>query len=189
MKKTILILSLILSCGALFAQQTLNIHSPEPLTWQGKAAMGGYSPEGTLQIEKALLTIKDDQIIGLVVAVDMTTLSQENKRLEGHLRDADFFDVAVFPQAVFTLTKPIDLKFGGSELEGVMSIKNNAQTEVIPAQISIIDGMIVVEFNHKFDRTDYGITYNSPSVFEKLKDQAIADEFSLKGKLSFAFSH
>ncbi|MFT5617313.1 MAG: hypothetical protein ACI85I_000529 [Arenicella sp.] len=29
------------------------------------------------------------------------------------------------------------------------------------------------------DRTKFGITYNSPSYFEKMKDQAIADEFTI----------
>ena len=65
-----------------------------------------------------------------------------------------------------------------------MSIKNKAVSEEIPAWINITDQLITITFDAQLDRTAYGITYNSPSFFTKLKDQAIADEFTLKGKLS-----
>lgn len=185
MKKILITLLLVLPISLATAQNTVEIDDAKPLEWQGKAAMGGYAPEGTLEIEKIIFTLDEDQVTGLVVSVDMTSLSQENKRLERHLRNADFFDVDVFPKAVFTLTKPIPLDNGSCELEGIMTIKNNSKPEVIPAQINITDGLVIVEFNHQFDRTRYGINYNSPSIFKKLKDQAIADEFSLKTKLSF----
>lgn len=187
MKKIeILIIALLIGVTAdLSAQNTVEITEAEPIIWQGKAALGGYSPEGTLELEKGILTLDNNTITSLVVAVDMTTLSQENKRLEGHLRNEDFFDVEVFTQAVFTLTKPVDLNAEETQLEGVMTIKNNSMNEVIPAKLSIVDNSIVISFDHQFDRTLYGITYNSPTYFEKLKDKAIADEFNLRAKLSF----
>ena len=66
-----------------------------------------------------------------------------------------------------------------------MSIKNKAVSEEITAWINITDKLVTITFDAELDRTQYGITYNSPSLFTKLKDQAIADEFNLKGKLSF----
>lgn len=183
--KKISLLLMLLAIFATQAQNTIEIDDAKPLTWQGKAAMGSYSPKGTLEIEKALITIDQGQITGLVVSVDMKSLSQENKRLEGHLRNADFFDVKVFPKAVFTLTKPVVLDNGACQLEGIMTIKNNSKPEVISAQINITDALVIISFDHQFDRTRYGINYNSPTFFKKLKDQAIEDQFSLKGKLSF----
>ena len=184
MKTKLLLLALLLTSYWVAAQQTVELNNNKPLTWQGKAAMGGYAPEGTLDVEKAVITIENGQITALVVAVDMKTLSQENKRLEKHLRNEDFFDVKVFPQAVFTLTDPVDLANGTCKLQGVMSIKNKAVSEEIPAWINITDQLITITFDAQLDRTAYWITYNSPSFFTKLKDQAIADEFTLKGKLS-----
>lgn len=35
------------------------------------------------------------------------------------------------------------------------------------------------------DRTQYGVNHNSPSIFKRLKEDAIADEFVLKGELIF----
>jgi hypothetical protein len=36
-------------------------------------------------------------------------------------------------------------------------------------------------FDISTDRTAYGIKFNSPAFFEKMKEKAIADEFKLKG--------
>ena len=36
-----------------------------------------------------------------------------------------------------------------------------------------------------FDRTQFGIVYNSPSVFADLKDQAISDAVELNFELHF----
>ena len=185
MKAIVLLFTLMLFPFFGLGQETLELKNTKPLTWQGKAAMGSYSPEGTLDVDKAIITIENDQITALTVAVDMKRLSQENKKLQRHLRDEDFFDVKVFPQAVFTLTAPVDLNNGNCQLQGVMSIKNKAVTEAIPAWINITDKLITITFDAELDRTAYGITYNSPSIFTKLKDQAIADAFNLKGVLSF----
>ena len=47
------------------------------------------------------------------------------------------------------------------------------------------EGMISITFNHKMDRTTYGVNYNSPSIFKSLKENVIADDFTLKASLTF----
>ncbi len=181
---------IILLCSAsLTAQQTIQITTAPPLTWQGKAAFSSFAPAGSLQLEKALITLKNDSIIGLVVSVDMTSLSQENKQLEGHLKDEDFFNVSVFTKASFTLLKPIALQSGTIILDGVMTIKNKTNNEQITAQIDLKTQEIKLNFAHTFNRTNYGITYNSPSIFKRLKENAIADDFTLSGLLNFPYSN
>ena len=54
MKKNVFLILLIACFQVSLAQKTIEIDDAKPLTWQGKAALGGYSPEGTLEIDKKL---------------------------------------------------------------------------------------------------------------------------------------
>ena len=137
MKTIAIIFSCLLLQSLAFAQETLELDNTKPLTWQGKAAMGGYAPEGTLDVEKVVITLENEKITSLVVAVDMKSLSQENKRLEKHLRNEDFFDVKVFPQAVFTLTTPVELTNGICKLQGVMSLTALFLIDITPCSLQI----------------------------------------------------
>jgi len=176
MKKTVIILLVFINTCA-FGQNT------QTLTWQGRAAVGGYAPEGTLEILEASAEIKEDKLIDLSVVVDMRTLDQENSRLKNHLRDEDFFYVDKFPVATFILSDVVQLKNAEILLNGIMTIRGMSSEEKIRAEVIRNDESIRISFDHIMDRTSYGITYNSPSVFEKLKENAIADEFVLKGTI------
>lgn len=155
------------------------------LTWQGKAALGSYAPEGTLKIKDAKIQVVNSKLQTLDIVVDMTSLYQENTQLTGHLRSKDFFYVKKYKTAVFTLSEPIDITNTESILKGSMTIKETTNTEQIRASISINDQKISIQFNHIMDRTKYGINYNSPSIFKSLKENVIADDFTLKGELHF----
>lgn len=155
------------------------------LTWGGKAAVGGYAPEGTLQIQNATITYENNTITALKIIVDMTSLYQENKRLAEHLRDKDFFHVKKYKIATFVLSEPVDISSNTCILNGMMTIKETQNKEAVKATVTIQDGNITISFNHKMDRTTYGINYNSPSIFKSLKENVIADDFTLKGNLIF----
>ncbi|MDC8002971.1 YceI family protein [Aureisphaera galaxeae] len=181
MKKFILLLLLSSTAQA----QTFQITDSQTLTWQGKAAVGGYTPEGTLEIESASFSITNETIEALTVTIDMNTLEQENTQLRNHLRDKDFFHIAEYPTATFQLSNASKIVEGKALLTGKMTIRGITQTETIEAAIEQMGDQIFLTFEHTMDRTDYDVIYNSPSFFKKLKDQAIADDFVLKGKLVF----
>ena len=167
------------------AQQTYTVKDATQLTWQGKAAFGSYAPEGTLDISGGRINLENDSITQLNVVIDMTTLSQENKQLEGHLRNADFFDVELFDKASFTMTNKLSVSDTQATLKGVMTIKGQSRAEEIPVTIQKTATGVIITFNHTMDRTQYGINYNSPSFFKRLKENAIDDDFTLKGTLEF----
>lgn len=175
---TLCILFTITAC----AQKTEGTKNTQTINWGGKAAAGSYAPEGTLAIKKSLATIKDSTITFLEVTIDMTTLSQDNERLTKHLRDKDFFHVKRYPEATFKLTKEFILDTD-TVLQGTMTIKNKSQEEKIPTTATLSNGTLTITINHTMNRLDYGITYNSPSVFEKIKENAIADEITLRGSI------
>jgi polyisoprenoid-binding protein YceI len=159
-------------------------HEVQKITWIGKAAVGGYAPEGSLQILNASATVENDKITSLRIVIDMKTLEQENKQLRDHLRQEDFFHVERFPVATFILTKPISIESEQTELIGEMTIRGKTNTEEIPSTIAYSKGAILIDFSHTMDRTKYGVNYNSPSIFKRIKENAIADEFILKGNIT-----
>ena len=66
-----------------------------------------------------------------------------------------------------------------------MKIKDKSKQETLRIAISNNGNQIELAFKTTLDRLDYGVTYNSPSLFKKLKQNAIADEFVLEGVLVF----
>lgn len=184
--KTYITLFFLSISSLLFGQDTYTItKQSNTLTWGGKAAVGGYAPEGTLQIQNATITYENNTITALEIIVDMTSLYQENKQLSGHLRDKDFFHIKKYKTATFILSEPVNVSSETCILNGMMTIKENQNKEAVKATITIQDGSISITFNHTMDRTTYGVNYNSPSIFKSLKENVIADDFTLKGSLIF----
>jgi len=66
-----------------------------------------------------------------------------------------------------------------------LSIKNYAKPYNAVLETEVLNDRVVLNGTITINRTDYGITFNSPSYFEKLKDQAIADDFKLELRLVF----
>lgn len=155
------------------------------INWTGKAAFNSYSLTGTLSSEAGNIIIKDNQIESLEVIIDMKSLNHENKRLKSHLRGKDFFEVKKYTQATFTLGKPTAIKDGHAQLSGTLKIKNSAHSENIKAVIKIEDNKVLLTFNTQIDRTKYGVKFNSPTFFKKMKENAIADAFKLEGGFVF----
>lgn len=157
----------------------------QQIQWTGHAAVGGYAPEGTLKISQADLMIDRERIVELSFEIDMSSLEQENKQLQGHLREEDFFDVNRYPRAKFQLSIPCLIEEQSLQLMGNMTIKSTTLEERVPVSIKRMGHSVILKFEHSMDRTRYGITYNSPTVFEKIKENAIADQFEIKGLIRF----
>ena len=70
--------------------------------WEGKKVVYGHN--GTVSIKEGSLLISKGKINGGSFVIDMTSLKctdiedqAKNANLIGHLKDADFFDVAKYP--------------------------------------------------------------------------------------------
>lgn len=185
MKNTILILALLIYSTAIAQIEASISNKEQNLTWIGKAAVGGYAPEGTLKIISGKIVFTSEEIIELSLVIDMKSLDQENTQLRDHLLEKDFFYVKKFPVATFILSEAVKIENESAKVSGKMTIKGKTQIEQIPLLISISEEGIILQFEHKMDRTKYGVNHNSPSIFKKLKENAIADEFVLKGTIKF----
>ena len=179
------ILFIALAITTISYSQTQNTN--QLITWEGKAAVGSYAPEGTLEILDASVKVLEGEITALSIVVDMRTLEQENTQLRDHLKREDFFYIEKFPVATFVLKEILDKNGPNMILAGEMTIRGVTVKENIPATVEMLEGKLSLTFAHIMDRTDYGIVYNSPSVFKRLKDNAIADEFKLIGNLTIDY--
>lgn len=182
--KTFITIVLLFTGQLLLAQEFQLQTAKSSLKWTGKAAFNNYSLTGTIQPEKGVLVLQKDSLIDLQLSIDMKSLDHKNSNLKRHLRSKDFFEVNKHTRAIFSLNKSILLE-GDTTISGKLTIKDQTHIEEPKIQINRKANDIVITFEMVINRIQYGITYNSPSVFEKLKDQAISDEFVVKGKLIF----
>ncbi|MEM7085037.1 MAG: YceI family protein [Bacteroidota bacterium] len=184
--KTICITFVLLLSGYIHAQTTATIsEKQQTVSWMGKAAVGGYAPEGTLEIKNASITFTSEEITALRLVVDMTSLQQENQQLRNHLLQKDFFYTKKYPEATFNLSGAVPIVNGKAQLRGIMIIRGEAQAEIVDVIVVYSEEKIGLQFEHTMDRTHYGVNHNSPSLFKRLKENAIADDFTIKGSLRF----
>ena len=69
--------------------------------------------------------------------------------------------------------------------KGQLTLKDKTQTITFLIQQVVKRKELTIKGKAIINRTDFGITYNSPSYFENLGDQAIADEMELTFELFF----
>ncbi|WP_299218021.1 YceI family protein [uncultured Aquimarina sp.] len=156
------------------------------LSWTGKAAFNSYSLKGTITPKKGILNITDNAIATLNILIDMKSLDHESNDLKNHLKNEDFFEVKKYPETTFFLDNITNIQDGKVILRGKLTIKEKTNTENIPVNIEQTESGIILKFHHTIDRTKYGVNHNSPSIFKRMKENAIADEFILEG--TFVFS-
>lgn len=172
-----------LTCNTFAQEYILNAKSSS-ISWTGKAAFNSYSLTGSIKAKEGKLKIENDTIKNLEVVINMKSIHHENKDLKKHLKNKDFFEVNKFEDATFILTKPSVIDDNEAYVVGNLKIKDKTHQKVVIVTLVENDN-ITLSFNTKLDRTKYGVTFNSPNFFKKMKENAIADEFTLKSELVF----
>jgi polyisoprenoid-binding protein YceI len=181
MKNTIKILFVIISLSmSSKAQSVFKVNSGKSkFLWTGYASVGNYAPTGTIKLSTGSMSFDGKTISKAVFEFDMKTISHENKDLQNHLRNEDFFDVEKFPKAMFTLEKIM-----GNQAIGLLKIKDVEQKISFPITFKKSEREIQIQAIISVNRTDFGIKYNSQNFFSNLGDYAIKDNFELKLYLS-----
>jgi polyisoprenoid-binding protein YceI len=170
--------------------QTYNIDAAKStLNWKAEKLTGFH--EGTISLKSGSLKIANDKVTSGSFVINMSTIvstdltdAEYNKKLVGHLSSPDFFDVAKFPEAVFTITKPVDVSKSVTEIHGNLTIKGISKPLSFKAVVKKDGNSYVFNANSiVVDRTLYNIKYGSGSFFSDLGDKVIYDEFTIKLKL------
>ncbi|MBP7497411.1 MAG: YceI family protein [Bacteroidales bacterium] len=160
------------------------------LYWKAEKIVGYH--EGNISLKAGSLKIEKDKIISGSFTIDMNTIvctdlkdKEYNDKLTGHLKSSDFFDVAKFNTATFTINKPVDISKAVTEIKGTLTIKGISKALNFKSNVIKEGNNYIFNANSIIvDRTIYDIRYGSGSFFSNLGDKAIYDEFNIKLKLS-----
>ena len=103
-------------------------------------------------------------------------MTADDPKLTDHLKTADFFDVAKYPQATFVSTeiKPGGEKGASHTITGNLNLHGATKSITFPATIAVSPDAINVDSTFSINRKDFGINYAGAS------DNLIRDEVVLK---------
>lgn len=156
--------------------------------WTGRKPAGHHV--GTLGVKSGELTINGDKLVAGTFVLDMNKIintdiadATMNGQLVGHLKSADFFDVAKFPEGKFEITSVEELQNDSisHKISGNLKLKNVEKNISFGANISKEGNSYkAVSVPFTIDRTQWGITYQSKNIFKDLKDSFINDNIEIQ---------
>ena len=158
--------------------------SASVLNWKGTKPGGAHN--GTAALQSGVLSIENGALQGGEFLVDMSSITNIDMKgsdgagkIEGHLKNADFFDVALYATAKFVITNVEEVN-GKLAVTGNLQIKDVTKSITIPATISTENGVTIFKSEtFKVDRADFNVKYGSKKFFEGLKDKYIDDIMEL----------
>lgn len=184
MKRLTIILLTVFIISSVNAQKKLTADiSQTKLTWHGEKVLGKH--DGTIQLKSGWIEWQDNRITGGEFIIDMTTLedSEDNQKLEGHLRSDDFFGVEKYPTSKFVISGSTPFDKGTGIVSGNLTIKDKTNPIEFKSSMQQKDDGIWFFSNITIDRTKYDIRYGSGTFFDNLGDKTIYDDFNLKVNL------
>lgn len=162
------------------------------LTWTGSKVLVPSKHTGTVDIKSGQVEFGKDGPTAAVVVVNMATIKNEdltdpgyNKKLVGHLKSPDFFDVEKHPEATLKVTSFKKQGPTAYDLTGDLTIKGKTKPVSFKATTASEKGGISkISADLEFDRTDFDVRYGSGKFFQNLGDKVISDKVQLKVELT-----
>ena len=147
----------------------------------------GSTHQGTVNLSEGGLQLTDGVITGGKFTIDMTSIAVTDLsggmkgKLEGHLKNADFFNVEKFKTANIAI-----LSVDGDNVKASLTIKGITNEVTFPVKVVLEDnGALTATADIEIDRTKFDVRYGSNSFIDNLGDKAIDDiikfSVSLKG--------
>ena len=163
---------------------------------------GGLAPRwGKISVTSGSVLVDKDSLKGGEFTVNMNALyvdpasvTEKDKKstdLEGHLKSADFFDVAKSPAAKFVITKVEAFSGQATALladpnyliSGNLTLKDSTLNVTFPAKVQVTASAVNATAKFVIDRTAWGINYKaegSPENWIISKDVEIGLTISAK---------
>mgnify|MGYP003953311391 CR=1 FL=1 len=170
-----------------FSETTYKVDGKKSkLKWLGKKVTGSHT--GFIKITKGSLKFEGSNLVAGNFSVDMNSISctdldgEWNKKLVGHLKAEDFFNVGKFKNAHFKITDAQLGKGGKYNLVGDLTIRGKTHSVLFDAEITISKNSLRAKSKIVFDRTKYDIKYKSKKFFDPkvLGDKLIYDDVELE---------
>jgi polyisoprenoid-binding protein YceI len=171
--------------------ETLKLNTQiSSINWLGKKTIGEHS--GTLKFKSGEIVTHNNKLVGGSFVVDMNSLvctditdAKSNGDLVGHLKNADFFDVAKHPTAAFKITKVEDKGSNNYKIAGDMTIKGISKPISFDGMVNIEGATAKTKATVAIDRTQFDIKFKSKTAFPEIGDKFIYDEFTLELNMAF----
>ena len=181
-----LALSLVLVAGLAFGQ-TKKVVSSDVHWWGYKLVKSeAASHDGTVNVKTGSVVLKKNQLVGGTFVLDMTSINatdlqgEYQQKLNGHLKDGDFFEVDKFPTATFKITSVKKAANGKSVVSGTLTAKGKTNAVSFPATISVNKGAVnFVSDKFTIDRQKWDIAYKST-----MQDVVVKDDIDLVVKFT-----
>lgn len=184
--KTIAIALFTISTLAVAAQNKKIDVSKSKIAWVGKKVTGQH--EGTVNFQDGTLVFKAGKLVGGSFNVDMNSIAvtdlkagQGKEKLEGHLKNDDFFATDKYP------TAKLDFKTIAVKAKDVYTVTADltikGKTAPVTFELAAKANSAAAKFN--IDRTKYDVKYGSGSFFSGLGDKTINDEFEVSVALAY----
>lgn len=185
MKKILMMLTIaFLFQGVALAEVYTVDASGSSVDWVGTKVTGAH--DGSISISSGQIKFEDGQFVGGEAVIDMTSITVEdiknpdtNQNLVDHLKNADFFDVTVHPEAMMKVTSVTPAGENVYDVTADFTIKDITNSVAFQARVTKTGDSIQASAEIKIDRTKYNVRYGSGKFFEDLGDRMIHDEFKL----------
>ncbi|MCT2560916.1 YceI family protein [Chryseobacterium herbae] len=157
--------------------------------WGYKVAKSeASSHEGTVNVKSGDMIMKGNDLVGGSFVLDMTSISATDlsgdyqQKLNGHLKNGDFFEVEKFPTASFKITsvKKNSDKIYNSLVTGNLTVKGKTNAITFPAKIAYSKGVVsLVSEKFSFDRQKFDVAYKST-----MQDVFVKDDIEMLVKVT-----
>ena len=145
----------------------------------GEKVVGSH--EGKFNALSGEISYKDGDPLTANVAVniDMSSVKTDAEKLDEHLKSADFFDAAKFPEGKFVSHKVTDGGEGDAThtVTGNLTLRGVTKQIAIPAKIDVTGNTVSMVADVTINRQDYGI------AFPGMPDNLIKDEVKISLKI------
>lgn len=186
MKK--LALLAVLAGGLAFGQSKKVVASD--VHWWGYkiAKTEASSHDGTVNVKSGNIVMKGNQVAGGSFVLDMTSINatdlsgEYQTKLNGHLKNGDFFEVDKYPTATYTITsvKKNDDKIYNYIVNGNLTVKGKTNAVSFPAKISYTKGVVsLVSNKFSFDRQKFDVAYKAA-----MQDVLVKDDIDMLVKVT-----
>lgn len=159
------------------------------VTWKGTKPTGAHN--GTVTLKSGNLVLDNGAVKGGEFVIDMNSINtldlkagKGKEDLDGHLKNADFFNVEKYPTSKFVITS-VEEKDGKLAVTGNLTVKETTKSITVPVTVATVDGVTTFKSDvFNVNRTEFDIKYKSKSFFNDLKEKFINDniEFSFDVK-------
>ena len=132
------------------------IRAESKLGFVGSKVTGSH--DGGFKKFAGKVSVANGAVMTSEVKIAMDSTWADNPRLTGHLKSPDFFDVAKFPTATFTITS---LAASNTQqiVTGNLNLHGVTKSITFPAEIQVTADAVSVKSEFAINRKDFSINY------------------------------